>query len=403
MGQYEKKLIQAREKVLRVAGQVPPNLEGDQKYAWMAKVMGMYAKPEGKISSYHTRLKVLNGFYGGFCLSAKRGFKKAAYSTSDAREERMYLCFGSLWKLGFKIEDPANLKSKHVDALVANMIEEGLSNSTIQNRLSALRVLCNWLGKKGVVKPTAAYATEENNLKRSGITSIDKSWSASDVDINEVIEKAIELDYVVGIQLIVMASFGLRVRETLMLDIWASHRGDQLFLTQGTKGGLGRAITIETDEQRSAIAIAKAFAQTRPHVHGLGWPGKSLKQALNHTHYILKKLGLTKKEFGVTAHGLRHEFCHSLMISRGLLPAVKGGEATQMEKADRKAVEIYASRSLGHSRAGITAAYAGSFFRTPVLPDAIDIPVPTATTPYCDQQNQIATFTYLPSKSKKAR
>lgn len=57
-----------------------------------------------------------------------------------------------LHTLGYYIIDINSLKEKHIDALVRDWHEKGLSNKTMQNQLSRLRIFAGWLGKPEIIK-----------------------------------------------------------------------------------------------------------------------------------------------------------------------------------------------------------------------------------------------------------
>jgi site-specific recombinase XerC len=344
-----------------VRQQVPSNLGGQEKYDWMAECV--HAKPgnDSARTTWQFRVSVLVAFYGGYRVSLAKGLRHVANATQKTTEDQLFQSFQMLWDLGYQLRDPSNLQRRHVEALVAEMIRRDLSDSVIQNRLSMLRKMCRWLGKHDVVLATATYATEERDLKRSGVADRDKSIDGAGIDPTEVIEKAFALDPVFGLQLSVQHCFGLRVKESVMFNVYNSDRGKHLFIDRGTKGGLSRIVPIETEAQRAVLNMVREFIDSRPHLSYLGWPGRSLEQARDHFYYLAGKIGLTRKGLGVTAHGFRHGYVHQLMISQGLIPPVKGGGNDQMSVEERKGVMLQASRALGHSRVSITPAYSGSF------------------------------------------
>jgi len=226
----ERKMVMARSKAAEVNLTVPSTLTGDHCYAWMAKQMDMYGKLPFKAWSIHSRLKVICGWYGGFRVSKKRGQRVVSHATQDARLNRILISFTDLWKLGFRIEEPRNLAGKHVDLLVKywtgqmpalkeTEAKEPLSPSTIQNRLSCLRTLCSWLDKTGVVKDTKFYATQLHDLKRSGIAERDKSWNGNGVDFDTVLARAMAEQVEVGMQLLMISAFGLRLKESICFEV----------------------------------------------------------------------------------------------------------------------------------------------------------------------------------------
>lgn len=372
MQKNESKMIMARSKAANVNLMVPSTLTGDHCYAWMAKQMDMYGKLPFKAWSIHSRLKVICGWYGGFRVSKKRGQRVVSHATQDARLNRILISFTDLWKLGFRIEEPRNLSGKHIDLLVQYWTgqipalketepREPLSPSTIQNRLSCLRTLCSWLDKTGVVKNTKFYATQLHDLKRSGIAERDKSWKGNDVDFDTVLVRAMAEQVEVGMQLLMISAFGLRLKESICFDVrQADPERASVWIQNGAKGGLGREVPVTTDRQREILSIVLKFAMSRPRVKHLGLADRSLLQSINRSYSVFKKIGINKKDSGVTVHGLRHQFAHQIMEGEGLTPPVKGGARDQMPKDDRQAIELMVSRVLGHSRPGITANYCGS-------------------------------------------
>src|SRR5439155_1446727 len=73
-----------------------------------------------------------------------------------------------------------------------------------------------------------------------------------------------------------------------------------------------RFVAIRNDEQRAALERALPFA-SHPSSH-LGHPGLTLKQCLKRFDNVMRKAGVTKKELGVTAHGLRHQFAQDFHV-----------------------------------------------------------------------------------------
>lgn len=62
--------------------------------------------------------------------------RAVSHKTRDDRAKSLFLCFRTLRdKLGYTIDNPTNLKPKHVEALVRYWESEGLSASTIQTRM----------------------------------------------------------------------------------------------------------------------------------------------------------------------------------------------------------------------------------------------------------------------------
>ena len=83
---------------------------------------------------------------------------------------------------------------------------------------------------------------------------------------------------------------------------------------------------------------------------------KSLKRFDN----VMQKAGVTKKQLGVTAHGLRHQFAQEFHVELTDVQApVRGGDVCA-DPETLKAALLEIARQLGHNRATISNAYLGS-------------------------------------------
>jgi integrase len=292
--------------------------------------------------------------------------------TLALREKIMFMCMKQIRALGFKIDSVYQLKGRHIQALVDHWVGDGLSAGTIQNRLSVLRVLCNWLGKDGMIQATEKYAEQlqPGLLKRETVATEDKSWSASNIDIFKVIELADEIDPYVAMQLRVIHAFGLRREESIQFKPHRVDEGDVVRIRDGTKGGRERLVRVVNDYQREVLEMAKARVKT---LGGhLGAPGKSLEQNLRRFAYVMEKLKVTKKDLGVTAHGLRHQRLNDIFEEVAGVPspvrqmsAADGDNQSSKEiaKGDQRlwdrARQIVSSEA-GHARLSISGAYTGS-------------------------------------------
>ena len=90
----------------------------------------------------------------------------------------------------------------------------------------------------------------------------------------------------------------------------------------------------------------------------MGDPANDLRRNLRRFDYVLAKFGVTFRQLGVTAHGLRHEaLIDKYRELAGTEPPVRGGvrPSTEVEVAARKAVV----RMAGHARIRVSDAYLG--------------------------------------------
>lgn len=316
--------------------------------------------------------------------------KVISHSTRQARSQGLHRAFTLLRELGFKPE-PGNLAGRHVTALVAYWAAQpeppGLepempatiarlqrphSAAYIQQQLSFLRVYAAWIGKPGLVRAAEHYVNDPKVVRRSYAALEDKGWEGHGVPVEPLLERVSTLDARVGVQLRLMIAFGLRRKEAVMFcphlaevpayALPERQRAERyvafLRIHRGTKGGRLRYAAVRTEGQRQALEAARTLA--RHDGDHIGHPGLTLKQSLDLFSNAVRAVGLTKKDLGVTPHGLRHQFAGDLFFEIAhAQPPVRGGEAfpdrATMEDAYRQV-----ARQLGHNRPHISSAYLGS-------------------------------------------
>lgn len=321
-----------------------------------------------------------------------RKHKTVAYKTRDERANGLFRMFTLLRAMGFKLA-PQNLGGRHIHYLMRywtadptlepELRAQGMalrrfvkpkrpsSAAYIQQQLSFLRVFAGWIGKPGMVRSASAYVDDPTLVRRNVIADQDLSWRANAVDTAAVIAAVERIDARVALQLEVMLAFGLRRKEAVMFNpalaevpayaLPAEAARDTSYLafirvTRGTKGGRLRFTAIRSDFQRSALERAQAAVRgTCSHI---GQPGRSLKQALARFDYVMRRAGITRDQFGVTSHGLRHQFASDLYVDlTALPPPVAGGE--HLDARLMKAAYLEIARQLGHGRPQISGAYLG--------------------------------------------
>ena len=87
-------------------------------------------------------------------------------------------------------------------------------------------------------------------------------------------------------------------------------------------------------------------------------PRYTLVQAIRRLRYVMERFGVTKRDLGVTPHGLRHQYAaDEFSRETGEAPPVEGGRPVPKDRdqAARKNV----SGRLGHSRIETTSVYLG--------------------------------------------
>jgi integrase len=190
----------------------------------------------------------------------------------------------------------------------------------------------------------------------------------------EKIKLADELDVVFGRMLRMDLSFGLRRMEVLQMKPHKSDMGSKLRVYEA-KNGRQRDIEIETAEQRQVLDAVKASIKGK--LDHLGWKqtarGKvaTLEYNLQRYNKSMAAIGITRKDAGVTGHGLRAQFAENAALIAHMIPPTLGGTGGQMQKDELDVTRAQVSELLGHSRVSITGSYYGSFGRN-VTPDAAD-------------------------------
>jgi site-specific recombinase XerC len=297
--------------------------------------------------------------------------KTVSHKTRQERAQFLRRFFRDLkTKAGFKtVPDPRNLGQKHIRAMVQVWQQEHLAPATIQTYLSFLRGLAMWMGKHGFVRSPDHYGLSVDEYQRHECASRDKGWSANGVDIDAVITQVCDHDRFVGASLRLIRAMGLRRKESVLFRPFESvvpfestglppedKLADRYARIKG-KGGRVRHIPLDSPARIAAVAFAQGVVSSQD-AH-MGNPAHDLRQNLRHFDYVLTKFGITVRERGVTAHGLRHEVLigHYEALA-GTAPPVRGNGvvAPELDRAARQAVALLA----GHARTRAACAYLGA-------------------------------------------
>ncbi len=296
--------------------------------------------------------------------------KTVSHKTRHDRAQFLRRFFRDLNKrAGFKkLPDPRNLGQKHIEAMVQLWRQDHLAPATIQTYLSFLRGLALWTNKPGFVRPPAYYGLEVAEYQRHEAAQRDKTWRAAGVQVNELIAKVSAFDPRVGASLALIEAFGLRRKESVTFRPFA-HEAEaaqtglapeqcnaERYVRVKGKGGRTRDLAVDREKRSAALAHAQSVA-AGPSSH-MGDPGRDLKRNLRRFDYVVSRFGITKKQLGVTAHGLRHEVLGDEFKGlTGHAPPIQGGDTPprEVDYAARKAVAALA----GHARVRAAEAYLG--------------------------------------------
>lgn len=299
----------------------------------------------------------------GRATTPRKGRQKpVSMKTIEKRELVLFSAFHQLEQLGFHLKSLDGFKRKHVEALAKHWESNCLSASTIQNRISVLRTLAEWLGKTGMVGRSTDFVLDPKSVTRSTTATYDHSWSGAGVDAEAVIQMASAMDKYVGMQLRLCLAFALRREEAVMFKPHRADKGSYIEVVDGTKGGRPRVVFIRSESQRQVLEDAKSFVKG---INGhVGSPSRELKSAIRRFSYVLGKCGITKAGLGVTAHGLRHETLCNLFEELAGVPApIRVGNPREvLAQADPDKVELAraaVAEMAGHARVSISSSYLG--------------------------------------------
>jgi site-specific recombinase XerC len=275
-----------------------------------------------------------------------------------------------LHKLGFIIEVAGQLRTNHIQAVVQDWWRDGISQKTMQNQLSRVRIFCGWIGKPDMVSKGSGVAqflpdVDPVAVRVKTVSVKTKSWTGNGLDADKLIRAAMAEDFRHAAMLALGLTFGLRKKEMLLIKPWKADKTTYLEITDNVgKNGKYRQIPIESGEfgrsQRAALEMAKKACRKTEY---LGWPEMSLKAAENRYYYLMKRLGLTKAELGVTGHGARAEYAELTLLLKGVVPPTLGGNERQLPRDQIEDAMLKVSSAMGHNDLHTAGAYYGSFSR----------------------------------------
>lgn len=288
--------------------------------------------------------------------------RDSSRKTRRERRGNLRLIFAELRQLGYRLESPTHLKPKHVQALCSHWQAKGLAPKTIIGLFSNLRAFCRWIGKEEMLEDIGIYAGGREHLVRKTAATEDLSWEACGIDVEAFIENAKQIDRRLGVILGLQRYFGLRVKESLELHPWRATvlETEHLYITDGTKGGKHRMIPIRSERQRNLLHAAKEIVGNRLTAQ-LRWADKTWRQAQGHFYYLMRKLGATHEQLGVSPHGLRHGFLQDEYEHYAGVPApVKATGVLPADRMEHKQAMLAVSLQAGHYRESATGMYCGT-------------------------------------------
>jgi hypothetical protein len=275
--------------------------------------------------------------------------REGSYSTQIARAKILSLIDKQLKQLGFRNLQLKGMKPKHINSLLEKWKSEGLSISTIKNRMCQLRWLTKKIGKSGIIPNSNAVLGIPSRIF---ITNKDLSRKLDQEKLNLINDENI----IISLKL--QMAFGLRREECLKFNPDVAVQGDIVRLKPSwCKGNRGRDIPIITEKQRLLLNDAKSISKGGSMIPS----DLSYVQQLKKYEYQCLKIGLSK------AHGLRHLYAQERYIKiTNMMPRSRGGVLVKNMTGDQKKLDVYArsiiTKELGHGRSSVTSIYLGGTF-----------------------------------------
>ena len=246
--------------------------------------------------------------------------------------------------LGYRGMGMRGLRPKHVEALVADWKERGLSPGRMKNLMSHLRWWAAAAGKPGMLAAdNAAYGIEERRRP--------------DGDRSEVLDARLVMvrDPHVRMSLELQWEFGLRQQEAIKFVPAYADRGDRVVLKASwCKGGRARWIPVRTRQQRDVLDRARGLAGRGSLIPA----GSTYVQQMWRFVRYAREAGLSR------SHGLRHDYGQRRYEEiAGFRCPAKGGplpsEMTREERIRDDQARRMVSMELGHGRVAVAAVYLG--------------------------------------------
>lgn len=311
------------------------------------------------------QLKLLGEWFGALVSPANYtrdpGSPVVGNYTRFARPRFLASFIRELRRQGYHPQFLHRLTKKHVKVVTDAWVRQGLAIRTIQTRLAAVRMLFSWFNRDAAMPPNSKLLPAHMRRVTTYATR-DKSWTAQCLDVFEIAKLLHGRDLWIGFSLRLQRLFGLRVKESCLINPHEADLGTGLWAGWGTKNGRKRLIPIETEAQRELLDELKAFVS----------PGQSLISAVSfgtweqardrYDQVIGREFEITRKGAGVVSHGLRCEYlCWVYFQITGELPPVQGGGLVPYELDIRARREV--ARRAGHNRYYAASAYLGRILR----------------------------------------
>jgi hypothetical protein len=275
------------------------------------------------------------------------GAGEGSHLTRNQRHRGLQLIARELRQLGYALPSARSLKPKHIDALLANWREAGLSTGTLKNRMGWVR----WWAKS--IRKTSILPQDNIELGIEKRTT----WGGNRarVTTSALLESLPER---MQLALRLQMAFGLRLEESLKFRPEAADKGDALALQASwCKGGRARTVPLTHPRQRALLDEVRRVC------------GDGALIPTGQTYIGFRK-DIERATWGAgirNMHGHRHWYAQwRYQALMGAPSPAAGGKTYERMNGDERAADYRArltiSRELGHNRVEVTDAYLGRRF-----------------------------------------
>ena len=275
----------------------------------------------------------------------RRAGDDGSHATRRDRSYALAQMANTLHDSGYRGLRAGGMKPKHIEALVRDWSDRGLSHATMMNRMAHVRWWADQMGKANMVKSNADYGI----LPRSHVSDGTKRR-----DLDEA-KLALVRDDHVRMALRLQAAFGLRREEAIKFAPSYADRGEVIVVKASTaKGGRAREVPVLRDSQRQLLDKARRL------VGG----GAMIPPERNYAEQKRIYEDQTKAAGLDHSHGLRHGYALDRYEElTGWKAPAAGGPARRDLKGLRRQIDTAArmriSSELGHGRLEVARAYVG--------------------------------------------
>lgn len=288
----------------------------------------------------------------------KKCFKaKSSETTLENRRNILHSTFRMIMNdKGFT--SLSQIKPRHIPRIIEMWRASGVGIRAMRNYYWHL----GWFFKLcGMNAPAIGeFASYPGEFVTSRAATRDLSWKGNGVDFDAVYQVIRADDPVAARLMLAIKTFGLRVKESVCLNPHEADRIHGLAITKGSKTGRARMLEFEHFGERDFRKVLDEIkSEVPPDVH-LAWSHRTLKQAMSHVYWLMRKHGVTRSKLGVTLHGLRHDFAIDMLEElTGATAPIRGGLVINYRAISDARLKV--SNALGHVRLEITTSYYGTF------------------------------------------